>query len=109
MSWPDRMRSTASCTVRIAWMTTCVEDARPGVGQQDLRFEGQAVKTVGDAAIEALASAQLVFDPDEGRFKLRHLGGRHRLASAQARQEPPFVFSHTHVRRTGFRPRIGRS
>ena len=52
-----------------------VEGARPGVGQQDLRLERQAVKRMGRATIEHLGAAKLFLELAQGAIELGRLGG----------------------------------
>ena len=97
MSRSERMRSTASCTVRIAWMTRA-QTHRPGISEQDLRLEREAIEIMSDATTEVLAAAQLFLEWRECPLELRDLGCRHGFAASQARQKTPFVFVHRHVR-----------
>ncbi len=68
-----------------------VEDARPGVGEQDLRLEGQSVQGMGHAAVEQLGAAILPLELVEGVDQLRHLPVGDRHAPAQAGEERPVV------------------
>ena len=85
------MRSTASWTVRIVGDHPRVEGARPGVGQQDLRLEGQAMQGVGHPAIEHLGAAVLDLELVERADQLGRPGRGDGDAAAQARQERLFV------------------
>ena len=109
MSWPERMRSTASCTVRIAWITSVVESARPGVGEQDLRLERQPVEDCGQCGDRCFASAQLFFEPDEGGFKLGDLGGGTGSPRRRHGRNPHSSSPSRDVPRQDFSRRIDRS
>ena len=74
-----------------------VEDARPGVGQQDLGFECQPVQRVGHPAIEDSAPRCSSSSWPKARISSADFGGGDRLAPAQAREERPIVVAHADV------------
>ena len=89
MSWPERIRSTASCTVRMTRDHAVVEDARPGIGQQDLRLECEPVQGVGRPAVDRVGAFQVFFELVERINELGRFDRRDRLTPAQAREKSP--------------------
>ena len=88
------MRSTASWTARSMSTVQASNDARPGVGVQDLRLEGQPVQGEGQPAVDRGRVPVLDLELVQRLGQLGDLAERDRLAPPEARQE----------RRAGRRP-----
>src|SRR5208282_3955253 len=79
-----------------------VEDARPGLGKQDLRFQSQPIEGISEPAVEHARPVLVGLDLVQRGHQLRHPGRAYGLSSAEAgKKRVGFMIAWSHVGQDG--------